>query len=289
MSLNKKKKITIVSVVLLMIIFMYNLYRSYYMVVNNYYQLCDAKIEKEIKLVVISDMHDHVFGEKNSILIENIAMQNPDIILMVGDMLNQDSDNLDYVIGLIEELNSTAPIYYALGNHELQWEKMHNIDLRKLLRESGAIVLDKSYSDIVLNNQCIRIGGLYEYAFYFGNLDDPLNKKKYIYNYLLEYQDTDAYKIMLSHKPDSFIFADASERWDIDLVMSGHLHGGQVVIPFFGGLYAGDQGFFPEYIHGMYKKDNMNILITSGLSTNKKILPRWNNPPEIIVLELLPE
>ena len=139
-----------------------------------------------------------------------------------------------------------------------------------------------------MNGQQIRIGGLYDYAFGFDNIDlsDSSNEKVQIYNFLTEFQNTDALKIMLSHRPDSFIFNNASKLWDIDLVISGHLHGGQVVLPILGGVYGGDQGWFPEYVQGMYEKDNMNILITSGLSTNKKMVPRWNNPPEIMVLEL---
>lgn len=91
---------------------------------------------------------------------------------------------------------------------------------------------------------------------------------------------------MLSHRPDSFIFGEASKVWDVDLVISGHDHGGQVVIPFLGGLYGGDQGWFPEYVHGMYQKDNILLLVTSGLGSNRQILPRFDNPPEVAVLTI---
>ena len=94
---------------------------------------------------------------------------------------------------------------------------------------------------------------------------------------------------MLSHRPESFVLGEASVTWNIDLVLHGHAHGGQVVLPFVGGLWAGDQGFFPTYVHGMYEKDLLSILVTSGLGTNKKAIPRLNNPPEVVVLNLLPE
>ena len=89
---------------------------------------------------------------------------------------------------------------------------------------------------------------------------------------------------MLSHRPDSFIFGDASVVWDVDLVISGHNHGGQVIIPFKGGLFGGDQGWFPEYVHGIYKVGNMQMFITSGLGSDRQKLPRFNNPPEIAVV-----
>lgn len=104
--------------------------------------------------------------------------------------------------------------------------------------------------------------------------------------FLQDFQNTDRLKIMLSHRPDSFIFGDASKVWDVDIVISGHDHGGQVVLPFLGGVFGGDQGYFPEYVHGLYEKDNFQIFITSGLGSNKQKLPRFNNPPEIAVLNI---
>ena len=100
------------------------------------------------------------------------------------------------------------------------------------------------------------------------------------------FQNTDRYKIMLCHRPDSFVFGDASDYWKIDLVISGHDHGGQVVIPFKGGLYGGDQGWFPPYVHGLYRTGRIRLFVTSGLSSEKQKLPRWNNRPEIAVLNV---
>lgn len=77
-----------------------------------------------------------------------------------------------------------------------------------------------------------------------------------------------------------------SDYWKIDLVISGHDHGGQVVIPFKGGLYGGDQGWFPPYVHGLYRTGRIRLFVTSGLSSEKQKLPRWNNRPEIAVLNV---
>ena len=243
-----------------------------------------------MKLSVLGDLHDYEFNDDNAELVNIIANQQSDIILMIGDMINNYSADTDSVINLVGTLKDIAPVYYALGNHELEWMDSHDEDLIAQLGSAGAIVLNREYCDIEIEGQKIRIGGLYDYAFSLQNFDstDTTNEKVQVYNFLREFEDTDAYKIMLSHRPDSFIFGDASKAWDIDLVASGHLHGGQVVLPFLGGVYGGDQGWFPEYVHGLYEKDDMNILVTSGLSTNKKLVPRWNNPPEIVVLELLP-
>ena len=92
--------------------------------------------------------------------------------------------------------------------------------------------------------------------------------------------------IMRSHRADSCVFGDTRQVWDVDRVVSAHDHGGQVVVPFLGGLSGADQGWFPDYVHGLYQKDKIQLFVTSGLGTNKKVLPRFNNPPEIAVLHI---
>lgn len=266
----------------------FNLFISYNGIQVVDYKLETDKINTPLKIVFVADLHDKAFGENNDELVHKILSQEADAVLMVGDMLNSYSKSSNKVISLIEALTPTVPVFYALGNHEIGWQRQNEQDLQKQIENAEAIVVDKSYIDVEFGTQRIRIGGLYDFAFYFGDLSDPSNDRTQIYNFLTEFQDTKTLKIMLSHRPDSFIFAEASKAWDIDLVASGHLHGGQVVLPFLGGVYGGDQGWFPEYVHGLYQKDDMNILVTSGLSTNKKLVPRWNNPPEIVVLELLP-
>lgn len=132
----------------------------------------------------------------------------------------------------------------------------------------------------------VRIGGMYEYAFALDGDNSAENLTGNVRDFLEEFQNTDRYKIMLCHRPDSFVFGDASDYWKIDLVISGHDHGGQVVIPFKGGLYGGDQGWFPPYVHGLYRTGRIRLFVTSGLSSEKQKLPRWNNRPEIAVLNV---
>lgn len=85
-----------------------------------------------------------------------------------------------------------------------------------------------------------------------------------VYGFLQDFQATDRCKILLCHRPDSFVFGEAASTWDVDLVISGHLHGGQVVLPLLGGVFGGDQGWFPRYVHGVYEKEGVTIAVTSG-------------------------
>lgn len=240
----------------------------------------------QIRAVVISDLHDHQFGTQNEKLVKKIKEQQPDLILMDGDMLNNTSDNSDIPTGLIRSLAEVAPVYYAFGNHENDYMEQGHKELTEELTAAGAVVLDKTYVDLDVNGLQIRLGGMYDYAFGLNGNNDALSAPQDTLSFLNEFQNTDRLKIMLAHRPDSFIFGDASKVWDIDLVISGHNHGGQIVLPFLGGIYGGDQGWFPEYVHGMYEKDQIRLFVTSGLGTQKEKLPRFNNPPEIAVLTI---
>lgn len=239
-----------------------------------------------VRTVVISDLHDHKFGEDNEKLAEKIREIDPDLIFIDGDMLNGESENAEVPVTLIRELKDTAPIYYALGNHEIDYMENGHPELTEELEAAGAVVLDKEYVDVEVDGIQIRLGGMYDYAFGLNGNNDASSAPDDTRSFLEDFQNTDRLKIMLAHRPDSFIFGDASKVWDVDLVISGHNHGGQVVLPFLGGLYGGDQGFFPEYVHGMYEKDNFQMLVTSGLGSDIQKLPRFNNPPEIAVLEI---
>lgn len=240
----------------------------------------------EVRAVVISDLHDHSFGGGNHELAEKIRELEPDLILMDGDMLNAESTDARVPLKLIGQLQDTAPVYYALGNHELEYMAAGHPELEEELEAAGAVVLDKEYTDIEINGMQIRLGGMYDYAFGLNGDNDALSAPEDTLTFLQDFQDTDRIKVMLSHRPDSFIFGDASKVWDVDLVISGHNHGGQVVIPFLGGLFGGDQGWFPEYVHGMNEKDGIRIFETAGLGSDRQKLPRFNNPPEIAVLTI---
>ena len=253
--------------------------------VNTYLWKTD-RISGDVKLVVLSDLHDHEFGKDNERLVEKVEEQNPDLILLDGDMLNEDSEDAQVPLTLVQKLVEIAPVYYAKGNHEDAYLQAGHTELIEELEHAGAVYLDQDYVDVQVHGEKIRIGGLYDYAFGLDGNDSTEAVDPGIRKFLEEYQDTDCLRIMMSHRPDSFIFGDASSVWEVDLVISGHNHGGQVVLPFLGGVFGGDQGYFPEYIHGMYRKDQMDIFATSGLGSHGEIFPRINNIPEIAVIEL---
>lgn len=288
----KKIKLRRVCIVLLIVIVAFvlaNIWASSNWLTINNYEFDTDKVSDEIKMVVLSDMHNHVFGKENQKLVKKVKEQSPDFILLVGDMLNGDEKNTEIVCGLTTYLSEIAPVYFALGNHEMQYLQEQDENLVQQLEAAGAEVLEEDYVDLEINDTSLRLGGFYEYAFGY-NPENGENEGEWISEergeFLREFENTEKLKVMMSHRPDSFIFGDASTYWNVDLVVSGHNHGGQVVVPFLGGAFGGDQGWFPKYIHGMYQKNNIKLFITSGLGSNKQKIPRFNNRPEIAVMTI---
>lgn len=289
---KKSRHILMIIILLLVCIAAYigiDIWKSSNALIVRKYAVSLENCKTAIRAVVISDLHNHSFGAQNKKLVEMISQQNPDLILMAGDMLNEDSKSSEVPVALVRELAQIAPVFYGLGNHEIAYMEDAFVDLSEELTQAGAIVLDKKFVDVKIQGENIRIGGLYDYAFGNNGDNDAMAAPQDIKDFLTEFGQTEDMKIMISHRPDSFIFGDASTVWDVDLVVSGHNHGGQIVIPFLGGLYGGDQGWFPEYVHGIYEKDQLQLFVTSGLGSEKQIFPRMNNRPEVALLEIKPE
>ena len=289
MNMKNILKIIVVLIVIIILFITTEVIISYKCLTVTNYKIQSDKIKESTRIVLVSDLHDNEFGKNNQKLIDKIRGQNPDLILFDGDMNNEEADNPDSVCHLVKELKKTAPVYYALGNHEKVYLKRKTSDLLGQIKVAGAQILNKRYEDITVNGNKIRIGSLYEYAFAVDDKGDMSRErmKPKIRGFLEEFQNSDSFKIMMSHRPDSFIFGHAIDTWKIDLVVSGHAHGGQVRIPFVGGLYGADQGWFPKYVDGIHHfKAVKNMVITRGMGSDKEKLPRFDNIPEIVVIDL---
>lgn len=242
-----------------------------------------------LRIVLLSDLHGKSFGRGNSRLIAKIQKQSPDAIFLDGDMIDRSADPADVqeLLRLIERLHEIAPVYFAPGNHELEYMQT-DTSLLTQVTEAGAVIVNDSYVDVTIAGQPLRIGGTMGHAFYFGRSEEKFSSSPE-YQFLKAFEDTDVPKICLAHMPDTFIFNGAYNLWNVDLILSGHTHGGLIRLPFIGGLYAPMQGWFPEYDQGYFRLgEHMQMVITSGLAGHGMI-PRINNPPEIVVIDLVPE
>ena len=254
------------------------------------FALSQPKLSEPIRIVQLTDLHNSEFGKGNERLIRKVAEQEPDLILLTGDMLNQYEERTDVPVELIRELAQIAPVYASYGNHEEQHEKNYGTDLRAVFTEAGATVLEYDWVDVEIRDQALRIGGIYGYcmAGYYLKTNEADEMET---AYLDSFCDTDRTKLLLCHMPVAWIKYGSLDYWNTDYIFAGHAHGGQVRIPFVGGLYAPDQGRFPGRCEGLFfsRDEEHTLVLSRGLGTSKSKLPRFNNIPEILVLDLLPE
>ncbi|MCH4566171.1 metallophosphoesterase [Bacillus sp. ES1-5] len=254
---------------------------------NNLISITEVKITsskipsafKGFKILQISDLHNKKFGDNQETLIQKVKSINPDIIAITGDLIDSKSYDPEVSMELIRELVKKYPVYFVTGNHE-KWSGKYN-DLEKELKQHHVTVLRNEHVTIQIGGQDIHILGIDDPEFVTGNRDEGNVVKDEIIKAKFEMQP-DTYNVLLSHRPE-FLTEYADKQ--IDLVLSGHAHGGQVRLPFIGGLVAPNQGILPTYTAGLYEKQNTSIVVSRGLG-NSIIPQRIFNRPELVVVQL---
>lgn len=247
----------------------------------------ETELSQPLRLVQLTDLHGCRFGENNEELADQVRLQKPDLILMTGDMLDKSEDGPEVVCDLISRLKDIAPVYYGYGNHESDWEKRTGMTLAPLLTEAGATVLDFAYEDITLKGQALRIGGCDTYYRYPGMLAESKDEWGPELDFADAFEDTERFKLLLAHIPTVWIDWGNIDKFPVDLVLSGHYHGGQIRLPLIGELYAPYVGLFPPYTEGMYAGETAVCILSTGLGSRPGT-PRINNLPQMIVVDLIP-
>ena len=241
------------------------------------------------RVVVVADLHGKEYGLENKQLIKKVRVQQPDAIILLGDLFPSapNEEDLTYVLPLTEKLQDIAQVYFAMGNHEREYTKQYGGEWIESVKNSGAIVLDEEWADGNINGNTIRMGGTMGHGYYFGRSVAAYEASPE-YPVLSTLEKSPYPAILLAHMPETVCLSFGKEVWHIDLVLSGHTHGGVIRIPGKGGLYAPMEGWWPKYDYGeMMLNDQMRIIITSGLSGHDNV-PRIFNLPEICVVNLLP-
>ena len=266
------------------------------------YSLSSAKLVSPVRIVMISDLHRNELDEDNQKLIDMTALESPDLIFVNGDMLEPDYTEREEAAfkSLLERLNGIAPTFFSAGNHDYpayfylyelaENELLRGLELSPLVRRlesTGARFLERSYADIEINSNALRIGGLY--AFTYKNEVYTEKQFEAIGSFLSEFTDGERFSILLSHRPEGFEYSDEADIGGIDLVLSGHTHNGVVALPFgLGALWSMGRSF-PEFDRGSFSVNGTELIIGAGLDGYKGFIPRVFNPPEIVTVELLPK
>ena len=281
--MTMKKTYMVASIVVFFLLFSGWIWRGNTALEVNEYEMISNRIPEAFsgfRIAQISDLHNAQFGERNEGLLSLLSQADPDIIVITGDLIDSRHTDIQIALEFCESAIEIAPVYYVTGNHEARVTEYE--DLKNGLEENGIVILE---------NEKVRLSRDEEYITLMG-IQDPSFTTDYLFGdaesvaaaTLSELQnESDRYTVLLSHRPELFdVYVDSQ----IDLVFSGHAHGGQFRLPFIGGLVAPNQGFFPEYDAGLFSKENTTMVVSRGVGNS--IIPlRFNNRPEIVVVELI--
>lgn len=278
--MKKTLKIIILSLLALAVTsIIYGLYCSNTIKIKNY-SISTDKLNTSTKFVFISDLHCKEYGDKNSELVSKIKEQSPLFIAVGGDMVNKYSSDDHVMRELLPQLADIAPTYCILGNHELILKD--EINFKNDINSTSAKLLDNEMVTIEANGEKILLGGMSDFPYYEFNAPDYDTPERYFWDDFKD-KSKNGYSILLHHQPE--YLESIMQDSNVDLVMCGHTHGGAVQIPFIGGLFAPNQGFFPKYDKGEFDLYDTKMIISAGLGDAYPVL-RLNNCPEISVVQI---
>lgn len=252
------------------------------------YTLESEKIEKETTIVVLADLHNKKYGRDNERLLKAVDSCKPELVLAAGDILTaKPGKSFAAAAYLMEHLALKYPVYYGLGNHEYRM-KIYPQDYGDAyerytgqLKKAGIMVLDNESVEIEEKN--LRLTGVSIERLYYKRFHKSKMEEDYLNN-LIGKPCKDSYQILIAHNPEYFEeYAD----WGADLVLSGHVHGGIMRLPLFGGVVSPKLALFPRYDGGAFYEKNSVMILSRGLGMHT--LPvRIFNPGELVSIHLKP-
>lgn len=243
------------------------------------YTVASPKLTAEVRLAVVTDFHS---SDNADDVVEMLASCAPDAVLLVGDMFDDDTANrpTERTLSLMRQLSAQYPCYYVSGNHEAWTGEMDA--LYQQTEEAGVTVLRMSSGVLTVRGQRIALCGIPDpYEMVFSGAPDTEEQIRQA----LEDVDSADFTVLLAHRPE--LLAKYAQ-FPLDLVVSGHAHGGQVRIPgVLNGLYAPNQGWFPKLAGGAYTQDGTTLIVSRGLAVRTR-LPRIFNRPEVVLVRCVP-
>lgn len=248
---------------------------------SNSYKVSSSRLPAAFdgyRIAQVSDLHNDTWGEDSETLLSLLKDAKPDMIALTGDLIDSRNTSVETALNFVKKAKEIAPCYFVTGNHESRIEEFS--ELKQGLVELGVVVLEDQRVEIEKDGDTILVIGLNDPSFrtddLFGDSSAVLGKQ------LKNMKNEELFTVLLSHRPEAFdVYAESG----IDLVLSGHAHGGQFRLPYFGGVYAPNQGFFPEYDAGLFTKDHTNMIVSRGIG-NSLIPFRINNKAELVLIEL---
>lgn len=278
---HSKHKKSILAAILIVVMLMPFSYWQNNSIVSTHHDYVNANFPSQFdgfKVVQISDLHNKSFGKSQKYLIEKIDAEHPDAIFVTGDLIDSRRTDVDIAIQFIEQAVQIAPMYYVSGNHEHRVLSEYGT-LKAQMSALGVMILENSSVTLEKGGAQLRIIGVDDPKFQ-SNPYEIEGENLAISTYLEDASSVDGFKILLSHRPELFqLYA----KQNMNAVFSGHAHGGQIRLPWIGGIIAPNQGFFPELTSGRHEEGLTTLFISRGLG-NSLFPQRIFNRPEIVVV-----
>ena len=244
-----------------------------------HYQIEHEKLSGTVRAALITDLHSCDYGAGQRELLDAVAAEQPDLVLLGGDIVDDDpSLPAENAYAVVRTLAEQYPTYYVTGNHEF-WSGQAE-EIKENMAACGAAVLAGTWEDVAVNGQSLRICGVDDPAAGEAAWTEQLGR-------VGEAADTSRFTILLTHRPER---VEAYMQYNFDLTVAGHAHGGQWRVPgLINGLLAPNQGLFPKYAGGLYRLGGQTMVVSRGLARESTRIPRLFNRPELVVLDLAPK
>lgn len=272
------EKFRIIYIIVFIIAFMLWLYYE-----NNWLDVSKLEIKSkklsqdfnDFKIVHISDLHGKYFGFEQEKILNIVRIEKPNIVVITGDLIDRRIYNEKPGLTLINKLSKIVPIYYVTGNHEILSGKFDS--LQGKIIDNGANILRNSKEKFFVSDTYINIAGIDDYSNFAS--DDEYKRTLEI----LGDGDKNEFTILLSHRPEKL---NIYSQYNFNLVFSGHAHGGQIRLPFVGGVLAPHQGFWPKITEGVNIEGNTSLVVSRGLGNSSIAMQRIFNKPEVVIVTL---
>ena len=281
---NKKRILWLSSILIALVLLV--LFCCDFRLKTVYYSVESDKLSAPVRLVLLTDLHSCKYGENQKNLIEAVQKQNPDFVLLGGDIFDDKVPHKNAEL-TVKQLAEQFPCYYVTGNHEFWSCEVGKI--LDMIEGYGVTVLSGECDTVEINGQTINICGVDDpdVAVYLAEgvpIEEQLERADEAAKEAEKAEGEEIFSILLSHRPELF---ETYQNYDFDLVLSGHAHGGQWRIPgLVNGLYVPNQGLFPKYAGGRYDSNGGTMIVSRGLARESTPVPRIFNRPELVIVDL---
>lgn len=251
-----------------------------------HYEIEMGKLEENIRIALVTDLHSCYYGENQKELIEAVDGQNPDLLVFCGDIFDDELDDGNTET-FLRDISQKYPCFYVTGNHEFWSEGTDFSEKMAIVEKYGIKRLSGELETMEINGERINICGIDDPSEAYADYTDKSVGESFSGQLdrveELALAADGKVNILLSHRPEYF---EEYIRYDFDLVLCGHAHGGQWRIPYIlNGLYAPNQGLFPKYAGGEYREGDTVMIVSRGLARESTVVPRFYNRPELVIID----